>query len=126
MRPAAPARPSAPQGLTGLWALLEMQNTVLREGRADDLPALTAQMQSAVVHVQRFAQTADETELIALRRLASLNLDLLRRRLLDNQAALEALGPHIPAIAEAGTRSTYAAAGRLGTPRIPGRRLGHA
>ena len=126
MRPDAPASPSAPSGLAGLWALLETQNTLLREGRADDLPAIAAQLQSALVHVQRFAQTAPREELIELRRLAALNLDLLRRRLADNQDAIDALGPHIPAIAEARTRSTYAAAGRLGVSRIPGRALGRA
>lgn len=126
MRPAAPARPSAPSGLTGLWALLETQHALLREGRADDLPAITAQLQSALVHAQRFAQTAPREDLIELQRLAALNLDLLRRRLADNQGAIDALGPHIPAIAEARTRSTYAAAGRLGVSRIPGRALGLA
>ena len=126
MRPATPHNPSAPAGLTGLWALLETQNTLLREGRADDLPAVTAQLQSALVHVQRFAQTAPRQDLLELRRLADLNFDLLRRRLHDNLAAIEAMGPHIPAIAEARTRSTYAAAGRLGLSRIPGRTLGSA
>ena len=126
MRPAAPASPSAPTGLTGLWALLETQNTLLREGRADDLPAITAQLQAALVHVQRFAQAAPREDLLELQRLAAHNFDLLRRRLAGNQAAIEALGPHIPAIAEARTRSTYAAAGQLGVSRIPGRALGRA
>lgn len=126
MRPAAVPRPSAPTGLTGLWALLETQSTLLRDGRADDLPSITAQLQAALVHVQRFAQTAPREDLIGLRRLAALNLDLLRRRLADNQEAIDAMGPHIPAIAEARTRSTYASAGRLGVSRIPGRALGSA
>ncbi len=126
MRRDALASPSAPSGLTGLWALLETQNTLLREGQADELPAIAVQLQSALVHVQRFAQTASREELLELRRLASLNLDLLRRRLIDNQGAIDALGPHIPAIAEARNRSTYAPAGRLGVSRIPGRALGRA
>jgi hypothetical protein len=126
MRPALPHSPSAPPGLTGLWALLETQNTLLREGRADDLPAITVQLQAALVHAQRFAHTAPREDLLELQRLAGLNLDLLQRRLADNQGAIDALGPHIPAIAEARSRSTYAAAGRLGVSSIPGRALGRA
>lgn len=126
MRPDLPHSPSAPPGLTGLWALLETQAILLREGRADDLPTLTAQLQSALVHAQRFAHTAPREDLLALQRLAAHNFDLLRRRLADNQEAIDALGPHIPAIAEARTRSTYAAAGRLGISSIPGRALGSA
>ena len=82
--------------------------------------------EAALVHAQRFAHTAPREDLLELQRLAGLNLDLLQRRLADNQGAIDALGPHIPAIAEARTRSTYAAAGRLGVSSIPGRALGRA
>ncbi|MFD0669568.1 hypothetical protein ACT80S_17740 [Ramlibacter sp. MAHUQ-53] len=121
-----PALPPASLGLAGLWALLETQATALREGRADDLPALTAQMQSALVHAQRFSMTAPPEQLQALRQLAAANLALAQRRLGDVEAAQEALLPAIPAMQEAQRRSTYAPAGRLGVPRISGRSLGRA
>lgn len=124
-RPALPP-PAGALGLAGLWALLETQHTLLRDGHADDLPALAAQMQQALVQVQRLAVTAPREQLLALRQQADLNASVLQRRLVATQAALAALGPHLPALAEAGRRSTYGAGGRQGLAAIPGRALGRA
>ena len=128
-----PIRPAVP-ALAGLQALMERQHSALLEGRADDLQALGVQIKLQVAQIKHAAgqiaqppADADaRAELEQLNRMATLNLELLQRRLLETQASLGALGVGVPALEEARARSTYEAAGRMEAGLAGGRALGQA
>lgn len=128
-----PIRPAVP-ALAGLQALMERQRSALMEGRADDLQALSAQLKLQVSQIKHAASQAEappadphaREELEKLNQLATLNLELLQRRLVETQASVGALGVGVPALEETRARTTYEAAGRLGTGPLVGRPLGQA
>ncbi|MBL0423321.1 hypothetical protein JI739_23495 [Ramlibacter sp. AW1] len=128
-----PLRPAVP-GLAGLQALMERQRSALVEGRADDLHALGAQIRQQIAQIKQAAgqvgpPPADaqaRSEIEQLNQLATMNLELLQRRLVETQSAIGALGAGVPALEESKAMTTYEAAGRMEAGHVGKRTLGQA
>ena len=101
---------------------------------AHDLHALGAQTRQQIAQIRQAAgqvgpPPADaqaRSEIEQLNQLATLNLELLQRRLVETQSALGALGAGVPALEESRARSTYEAAGRMDSGSVGKRPLGQA
>lgn len=116
--------------LAGLQALVEGQREALMAGDADTLAALSAQLRAQVANLryggQAIAAAQERATLASLRALASANLALLQRRLVETHRMLDALGPGVALLDQSRARTTYEAGGLLDSLQGGGRALGQA
>ena len=125
----APLRP-ATAALASLQSLVEDQREALMAGDADALAALSAQLRVQVAGLkyggQALAASQERATLASLRALASANLALLQRRLMETHRMLEALGPGVALLEQSRARMTYESGGLLDSLPSGGRALGQA
>lgn len=125
--------PAAPQGhplLARVHDVLLQQEQALRDGHADALPALDAQLQQALLMLRRACaggglQLAPQV-LQALSQHAGRNQALLQRRQLAVAEALGALGAGQPLHEGVRSRSTYTPGGQVAAGRACQRSLARA
>jgi DNA-binding GntR family transcriptional regulator len=111
-----------------LGNMLEAQRLAILDGRADDLPRLSADLHarvSALLGSPVRAQSHDERLLLRdLRLRARVNQDMINRRQLDVKLSLDALIGHESSGSQA--NSVYAAAGLMEGPVGRGRAFARA
>ncbi|WP_298927237.1 hypothetical protein [uncultured Ramlibacter sp.] len=111
--------------LDALPYLLDQQAQAVLDGQADALPGLSVILNSRLAalraSITRLPTPEQQDRLRALHGRARANQDMLNRRQLDVQRAIDALGQGDPLLQSAQSNRVYAAAGMLTAPAVRGR-----